>query len=833
MAKALVVVESPAKAKTINKYLGRDYKVIASMGHVRDLPKSKLGVDIENDFAEEYESLASRKKVLKELKDAAKDASDIYIATDPDREGEAIGWHISQELAGKKRKFHRLTFNEITKKAVQDALKNPRIIDEKMVSAQRARRVLDRLVGYKISPILWDKVRRGLSAGRVQSVALKLVCDREREIEQFVPVEYWHVFARLAKPALSDVASGGVEGPEFEAKLLKKSGDTVTVANEEQSKAILADLERATWTVSSVVTKERKRHAPPPFITSKLQQTARFPVKKTMMIAQQLYEGAIEIPGLAGGLITYMRTDSVRVADEALVAVREHVKTAFGAEYLPESPNFYKSKADAQDAHEAIRPTSMQHDPETAKPYLTPDQYSLYRLIWNRFVASQMTPATFDETSVDITAATSTGSSQGDYLFRVKGTVPKFAGWMATYGLTPGEPEDKVEKDPKEKGAGDDDDAATSGVLPPLAEGDRLDLKTLRPEQRFTQPPPRYSEATLVKELEENGIGRPSTYASIISVLQDREYAVKLEGRFKPTALGRIISDLLTKSFDDIIDVEYTRSLEDDLDKIEQGKTGYEKTLSDFYKKFKKDLSKAGREMDDLKKGIDIGEACEKCGKPMLKRVGKFGPFIACSGYPDCTNTREIETQESESDATEEEIEPCENCGKEMVMKRGRFGQFLACSGYPECKTTRKLIATKQGGLRAAKPDQILDEKCPKCGSNLVIKQGRFGEFTACTNYPECKYVKHKSTGVKCPKDADKGGEIVERKSRRGKIFFGCSNYPDCDFVLWNRPVPEACPKCGAPYLIEKTTKKHGRQILCHNEDCDYARSEALPETAA
>jgi DNA topoisomerase-1 len=818
MGKALVVVESPAKAKTINKYLGRDYKVIASMGHIRDLPKSKLGVDIENDFAEQYESLVSRKKVLKELKDAAKDASDIYIATDPDREGEAIGWHIAQELGGKTRgktrKIHRLTFNEITKKAVQDALNHPRIIDEKMVAAQRARRVLDRLVGYKISPILWDKVRRGLSAGRVQSVALKLVCDREREIEQFVPVEYWHVFARLA----------GSQPPEFDAKLLKKGGDNVTVANEEQSKAILADLERVTWTVSSVVTKERKRHAPPPFITSKLQQTARFPVKKTMMLAQQLYEGAIEIPGLTGGLITYMRTDSVRVADEALVAVRELVKTAFGAEYLPESAHVYKSKADAQDAHEAIRPTSLEHDPETVKSYLTPDQYSLYRLIWNRFVASQMNPATFDETTVDITA--------GEYLFRVKGTVPKFAGWMATYGLTPGEPEEKVEKDKADKGSEDDDDA-TSGVLPKLAEGDHLELKALRPEQKFTQPPPRYSEATLVKELEENGIGRPSTYASIIGVLQDREYAVKIEGRFKPTALGRIISDLLTKSFDDIIDVEYTRSLEDDLDKIEQGKIGYEKTLGDFYKKFKKDLAKAGREMDDLKKGIEIGEACDKCGMPMLKRVGKFGPFIACSGYPDCTNTREVETQEAESDGGEEEIEPCENCGKEMVMKRGRFGQFLACSGYPECKTTRKLIATKQGGLRAAKPDQILDEKCPKCGSNLVIKQGRFGEFTACTNYPECKYVKHKSTGVKCPKDGDKGGDVVERKSRRGKMFFGCSNYPDCDFVLWNRPVPEVCPKCAAPYLIEKTTKKHGRQILCNNEDCDYSRSEELLETSA
>ncbi len=814
MAKALVVVESPAKAKTINKYLGRDYKVVASMGHIRDLPKSKLGVDVDNDFEETYESLASRKQVIKELKDAAKDATDIYVATDPDREGEAIGWHLIQELKGKKRKFHRLTFNEITKKAVNEALDHPRAIDVKMVAAQRARRVLDRLVGYKISPLLWDKVRRGLSAGRVQSVALKLICDREREIEKFVPVEYWHLFARLAGP----------QPPEFDAKLHKKNGENVVPANEAESNAVLKDLDGAAWTVSSVATKERKRHAAPPFITSKLQQTARFPVKKTMMIAQQLYEGGIEIPGLTGGLITYMRTDSVRVADEALTAVREHIGTTFGADYLPEKPNFYKTKSDAQDAHEAIRPTSLQHDPETVKQYLTPDQYSLYRQIWNRFVASQMPPATFDETTVDITA--------GDYLFRVKGTVPKFAGWMATYGAADETEQKETPARPTASDNGDDDDAV-SGVLPPLAEGDVLELKTLRPEQKFTQPPARFSEATLVKELEENGIGRPSTYASIISVLQDREYAHKVDGRFKPSALGTMITDLLTKSFDDIIDVEYTRSLEDDLDKIEQGTGDYAKMLTGFYKKFKKDLTRAGKEMIDLKKGVEIGEACDKCGKPMLKRVGKFGPFIACSGYPDCTNTREVEQQEPESETGEEEIEPCENCGKTMAVKRGRFGQFLACTGYPECKTTRKLIATKQGGLRAAKPDQILDEPCPRCQANLVIKQGRYGEFTACTKYPECKYVKHKTTGVKCPKDADKGGEVVERKSKRGKVFFGCSNYPDCDFVLWNRPFIEKCPQCDAPFLVEKITKKHGRQLLCNNEDCDYSRSEELPVTAA
>jgi DNA topoisomerase-1 len=812
MAKALVVVESPAKAKTINKYLGRDYKVVASMGHIRDLPKSKLGVEVDSDFAEEYESIPSRKKVIKELKDAAKGATEIYVATDPDREGEAIGWHLARELGGKSRTVHRLMFNEITKKAVQEAFKHPRVIDEKMVDAQRARRVLDRLVGYKISPILWDKVRRGLSAGRVQSVALRLVCDREAEIEKFVPEEYWHVFARLAGP----------QPPEFDAKLLKQNGETVKIANEDQSKAVLADLERAEWRVASVQVKERKRHAAPPFITSKLQQTARFPVKKTMMLAQQLYEG-IELPGLGVdgpvGLITYMRTDSVRVSEDALTSVREHIKTAFGDEYLPEKAAHYKTKAGAQDAHEAIRPTSMQYDPEMVKPYLTQDQYSLYRLIWNRFVGSQMTPATFDETTVDVNA--------NNFVFRVKGTVPKFAGWMATYGLTPGESSDKEAPSQAE---GDEDSA--SGVLPPLAEGDRLELKALRPEQKFTQPPPRFTEATLVKELEENGIGRPSTYASIIGVLQDRSYVNKIEGKFKPTALGRIISDMLTKSFNDILDVEYTRNLEEDLDKIEQGSTTYVKTLAAFYKPFKKDLARAAKEMQNLKEGIKTDEVCDRCGAGMLIKVGKFGPFIACSAYPECTNTRELETSDPESETGEEEIEPCENCGKPMVVKRGRFGQFLACTGYPECKTTRKLIATKQGGLRAAKPDQVLDEKCPRCGNNLVVKQGRFGEFTACTSYPTCRYIKHKTIGVKCPKDADKGGEVVERKSKRGKLFFGCSNYPDCDFVSWNRPIPEACPKCQAPFLTEKVTKKHGRQLVCQNEACDYSRSEELVETA-
>ena len=804
MAKALVVVESPAKAKTINKYLGRNYKVVASMGHVRDLPKSKLGVDVEDGFEPSYEVIASRKKVLKELKDAAKDASEIFVATDPDREGEAIGWHLAEELgSGNRKKIRRLMFNEITKKGVLAALEHPTQINKQMVDAQQARRVLDRLVGYKISPLLWDKVRRGLSAGRVQSVALKLVVDREREIDRFIAEEYWNITAHLAGPV----------PPEFDAKLLKRDGANIKVGNKEEADAALADLRKATWIVNSVTTKERKKGAVPPFITSKLQQAARFPVKKTMMIAQQLYEG-IELPGEgAVGLITYMRTDSTRVADQALTEVREFIGTRYGADFVPEKPIFYRAKKDAQDAHEAIRPTSMKYHPDEIRGNLTPDQYYLYKLIWNRFVASQMPPATFDETTVDIDA--------DNYMFRVKGSVPKFAGWMAVYNQ-------ELVAD-RTEGPGPDavtaEDEEGSSVLPALAEGDRLDLKELKPEQKFTQPPPRYSEATLVKAMEENGIGRPSTYASIISVIQARDYVNKIEARFKPTMLGMmLVEKLLSPAFDDILDVEYTRNLEEDLDKIEEGQEDYESTLSSFYKKFAKDLKRAAKEMVNLKEGVEPTPpiVCDKCGKPMVIKAGRFGLFLACSGYPDCENTRELETPEPGAEGEIEEN--CENCGKPMAMKRGRFGQFLACTGYPECKTTRKLISTKQG-LTAAKPDQLLDEKCPKCESSLVLKHGRFGEFTACSNYPACKYVKQKTTGVLCPKD---GGDIVERKSRRGKVFFGCANYPDCDFTLWNRPVAEKCPDCGAPYLVEKVTKRHGRQLVCNNEDCSYVRSEEL-----
>ena len=812
MPKTLVVVESPAKAKTINRYLGRDFKVVASMGHIRDLPKSKLGVDVEDGFIPIYEAIPDRKKVIKELRNAAKGVERIYVATDPDREGEAIGWHLANELGTKRRKVSRLFFNEITKKAVLASLKEERTIDQRMVDAQQARRVLDRLVGYKLSPLLWDKVRRGLSAGRVQSVALKLVCDREGEIDRFESEEYWHIFARLA---------GGAP-PEFDAKVVKRGKQALKVLNKTEAKKVTSGLEGVDFFVRSIATKERKKQAPPPFITSKLQQASRFPVKKTMRIAQELYEG-VELPGEGAiGLITYMRTDSPRVADQAITDVRAHIGERYGTDFLPDKPRYFRKKADAQDAHEAIRPTGMEYDLETVRDHLTRDQYSLYRLIWNRFVASQMSPALFDDTTLEVGA--------GEYSLRTKGSVQRFSGWLALYKSDTAVYESNSASSPQtggEEGVGaDGEDGATTGLLPQLVVGDSLDLRGLDSQQKFTQPPPRFSEATLVKELEENGIGRPSTYASIIGVIQTREYTEKVEGRFRPTRLGRLVIDLLADSFVDILAVDYTRALEAQLDRIEVGDADYQTILQNFYDKFSTDLGQAEKTMPSVKgEGLPSDEVCDKCDSAMVIKVGKFGVFLACSTYPDCQNTCEME--KPDQPAVDEEPDECENCGKPMVVKRGRFGKFLACSGYPECKTTRKLVETREG-LAAAKPDQILDEKCPQCSANLVVKQGRFGEFTACSNYPKCRYVKLKSTGVACPKD---GGDVVERKSRRGRTFYGCVNYPECDFTVWNRPLSETCPTCGSSYLLEKVTKRWGRQVLCDNDDCEYSRTEEVPPT--
>ena len=792
MAKAIVVVESPAKAKTINKYLGRDFKVVASMGHVRDLPKSKLGVDIDAGFVPQYVAIPARQKVIKSLRAAARGVGHVYIATDPDREGEAIGWHLAAELGAGKRSVSRLTFNEITKSAVRAALDHPTAIDQRMVDAQQARRVLDRLVGYKLSPLLWDKVRRGLSAGRVQSVALKLVCDREDEIDRFVSEEYWHVTVGLAAGA----------PPEFDARLMKKANRALKIGTGAEAQAVVRDLEAARFAVETVATRQRKRNAPPPFITSKLQQASRFAVKRTMQIAQQLYEG-IELPQEgAVGLITYMRTDSTRVSEQSLAEAREHIETAFGADYLPPKANRFRRGKDAQDAHEAIRPTAVERTPDSVRPHLSADQYYLYRLIWNRFVASQMRPATYDDTTVDIAA--------GDYLLRAKGSVPKFRGWLAVYGAADTEA-------PPQAAASDGEPAAA--VLPPLAAGEALTRRAIKPEQKFTQPPPRFSEATLVKELEENGIGRPSTYAAIIGVLQVREYAEKVEGRFRPTRLGRLVTRLLAESFQDLLQVAYTRDMEAQLDRIEAGSADYADTLGGFYRNFSERLEKASQAMPDVKaNGLPSDEKCEKCGAPMAMKVGRFGMFLSCSAYPECRNTREVEEGEK---AVPDGDTTCDKCGQPMIVKRGRYGQFLACTGYPECKTTRKIVTTPKGPV-PAREDEPLDEPCPKCGKTLVKRHGRYGEFVGCSDARECRYIKRETTGVACPSD---GGDIVERRSRRG-VFYGCANYPKCDFTLWSKPLPEACPDCDAPFLVEKVTKRHGRQLLCHKEACGYVRTE-------
>ena len=817
MAKGLVIVESPAKAKTIKKYLGKGYEVEASLGHVKDLPKSKLGVDVDNNFETDYIVIPGKEKVLAKLKKMAKDADAIYLAPDPDREGEAIAAHLAEELgtngASRKKKrtgipIHRVTFNEITQRGVRDGFDHPREIDWNLVDAQQTRRVLDRLVGYQVSPLLWDKVRRGLSAGRVQTVALRLIVDREREIKAFEKKEYWTIDAHLSahKP------------PAFDARFVGRGEEKVEVPNGEEAEKIRAALENARWSVRSVDKKERRRNAAAPFTTSKLQQDSsrklRFSVKRTMMIAQRLYEG-IELgdEGLVG-LITYMRTDSTRVSNEALAEVREMVGSQYGAEYLPESPNTFKSKKNTQDAHEAIRPTSALRHPDQIKQYLEEDAYKVYKLIWQRFVASQMNPAVFDQTTVDIDA-----TSNGDkYWFRVTGSVLKFDGFLKVYE--------------ESKEGKDEEDEALKHKLPPLEAGESLTLKELKPEQHFTEPPPRYNEASLVKELEERGIGRPSTYSAILSTIQERQYAQKTGGKFVPTEIGLVVTDLLVENFKDIFDLQYTARLEEELDEIEEGQEKWTDALADFYKKFEKDLHYAEKHMENIKRmEKPTEEKCERCGSPLVIKWGKHGSFFACSSYTkddpnSCTFTKEnpidlpdLDTADVQ-ETTQEEY--CENCGRVMVLKRGRFGQFLACTGYPDCKTTRRLDQGKKV------PDIPLDEVCPQCGRNMVLRHGRFGEFTSCSGYPECKYVKQNFIGVKCPEC--KTGEVVEKRARRkGNTFYGCSNYPKCKFTSAGRPLAEKCPDCGSEYLVEKMLKA-GPVVACPNKECDYERPvEAAP----
>jgi DNA topoisomerase-1 len=812
---ALVVVESPAKARTINKYLGRGYVVKASMGHVRDLPKKTLGVDVDRDFTPEYETIKGREKVLADLRKTAKTARAIYLAADPDREGEAICWHLREELKASRRPVHRVLFNEITPRAIKEAFERPGEIDLRKVDSQQARRILDRLVGYKISPLLWDKVRRGISAGRVQSVALRLIVDREAEIRAFVPVEYWSVEARLAA-ALP---------PEFAAKLHRWDGEKVSLGDGEAAQRVVEEVRGATFRVAKVVRKEKRRNPVAPFITSKLQQEAarklHFTARRTMQIAQQLYEGVELGAEGAVGLITYMRTDSPRVSPEATAAARELIAARYGPEFLPDSPPVYRSPRGAQEAHEAIRPTAVERNPSSVASFLARDQLELYTLIWNRFVASQMRPAVFDTTTVDITAGRAT--------FRATGMIMRFAGFMQVYV----EGRDEVAAPRMDEAADAEPEEGAERQLPPLDEGQVLECRAVTPDQHFTQPPPRFTEASLVKELEERGIGRPSTYATILSVIQNRDYVVKDAGKFKPTELGEIVVRLLCESFPRIMDYEFTARMEGQLDKIEEGEADWLDEMRQFYTAFAKWLSTAKDKMTNIKameEKTDI--TCNKCGQPMVIKWGRFGKFLACSGYPECKNTREIDAggnggpaaagdgtaaPGAEGNGSGAAVDPCENCGRPMVPKRGRFGPFLACSGYPECRTVRTIA---RGAGPAAPPPQPTDERCEKCGSPMVIKDGRFGRFLACSAYPKCKQIKSIPLGVDCPQC---GRPLTERRSKRGRIFFSCTGYPKCTFALWDRPVAEPCPACGAKFLVEKRGRG-GATIRCAADGCEYQR---------
>jgi DNA topoisomerase-1 len=769
VSKNLIIVESPTKTRTLKKFLGKDYQVEASMGHIRDLVKKDMGIG--PGFEPHYEVLEKKKTVVKKLRQAAKKADTVYLAPDPDREGEAIAWHIAQILDKDPEHVQRVTFNEITRRAVLAALENPRQIDDRKVDAQQARRILDRLMGFRLSPLLWEKIKRGLSAGRVQSVALKMVCDRQAEIDAFIPEEYWNLSADLE----------AAEPPPFTARLHHVDGKKRRVENEEQATEIVEALKAGEFTVRSIEKKESKQRPGPPFITSRLQQDAArrfgFSVKRTMGIAQGLYEGK-EIGDRGSiGLITYMRTDSTRVAEEALTAGREYIAATYGEKSLPSKPVRYRSKKGAQDAHEAIRPTNFDLPPETVEKYLKPEDLKLYKLIWDRFVASQMKPAVFDVTQVDV--------ENGRYTLRARGKILKSPGFLAVYR----EAVDEDARSSDGKGDGDSDNGEGT-TMPELKEGEVLKLLELHSEQKFTQPPARYSEATLVKALEENGIGRPSTYAQILATLTDRDYVDKVEKRFAPTNLGKLVNKMLQGSFHEIINEGYTAALEQELDQIEEGKVQWRKALEEFNQQLSKDLEAANEEMPNVKReGVPTGESCPECGNELVMRFGRYGSFLGCSNYPECTYTRDPETEKGDEEdlPSGEEVPPCEKCGSPMVLRRSRYGAFYGCSAYPECKNIRKT--------------------------------------------PKEKRAEPKPTGIACP-DCGKG-EIAEKRSRRGKIFYSCNRYPDCKYALWNKPVDRKCPECDHPFLMEKTTKTKGTRHLCPNEECDYEDLVAPPEKAA
>ena len=748
--KALVIVESPSKAKTIQKYLGRDYIVKASVGHIKDLPKSKLGVDPKKGFTPDYQVIPTKVKVIEELKKFAKDVPTLYLATDPDREGEAIAWHIQEELKSRGKKFHRVLFNAITKPSILEAMTKPQELNADKYHAQQARRILDRLVGYKISPLLWDKVKRGLSAGRVQSVALRLVVDREAEIKAFKPEEYWEIEATFAK---NDI--------EFKAKLFKVNGKNPELPSQASVDELLKAVKNTPWSVSSIEQKERSRKATPPFITSKLQQEAArklgFSAKKTMTLAQRLYEG-VDLGDLGThGLITYMRTDSVRIEPQALQSLREHIEKQYGKKYLPSEPILYKSKKSAQEAHEAIRPTSLEFTPELVQPSLERDEYRLYQLIWNRFVASQMNPALYDQTSVDILTKDRSGNTQQ---YRATGSVLKFPGFTAVYmeGFEEG---DQADQDSSEQAL----------KLPPLQEGDAVENRKMDPSQHFTLPPPRYTDASLIRDLEEKGIGRPSTYATILSNLQDREYVEKRENRYYPSELGTVVTELLIHSFPDILNAEFTAEMETQLDNIEEGEADWKKTLSKFWKPFEKTLETAKKQMKNIKQQeVPTDLLCDKCQHP-------------------------------------------------FVIKWGKLGSFLACSNYPECKNTQDFKKDDQGKIQIV-PKEFTDKKCEKCQKPLIVKSGKFGKFLACSDYPNCKYTQAITLGIPCP--VCKEGEIAQKKSRYGRVFYSCNRWPKCNFAIWDKPLETPCPQCKFPILTEKVTKKAGLMHKCSQKECGY-----------